>query len=240
MGVGAGVFGGILGLGVKNTIANVANMAINKSVDTALSAIEGAYTGGVVHKANTGGRFGVPRFATGGANRVITGDAPGGNIFAGGAKPELVSSNSDITVTPLNKIGSEKKTKIDRMSPDERKNALATGISSHVVKFNYKLPEGLIEVSNEGEAIKVLNVKPGITDTINIGGTETTLADIVASIQAQLQLLVGAANSGNQLLGAIATTSTKSNVQGSNNISNTGNPFAGTFPDSLNSILGGN
>jgi len=26
MGVGAGIFGGVLGLGVKNTIANIANM----------------------------------------------------------------------------------------------------------------------------------------------------------------------------------------------------------------------
>jgi len=47
---------------------------------------------------------------------VITGDAAGGDIFANGAKPELVSSSSDIEVTPLNKEGTENRTKVSRMT----------------------------------------------------------------------------------------------------------------------------
>ena len=188
---------------------------------------------------NTGAKYiegpKISRFASGGSltNMAITGDAAGSNMFKGGAKPELVQSNGDMSVTPLNRAGSGKQ-KVSRMTSTERANALATSISSHIVKFNYKL-NGASEVSNSGEAIKVFNVKPGITDTIMAGGVETTLADLVSSIYAGITALVQNGITGNQLLSAIAAKP----VGGSTVVEAASeNPFPG-LESSFDNILGG-
>lgn len=231
MGVGAMTSPTLLASGIKDKVLNAALDAADTAAETAMSAFT-ANTGGVV--SNTLKR--VPRFATGGINRVITGDAAGKNIFANGAKPELVSSNSDISITPLNKTGTESRSKISRMTQAERNQALATAISSHVIKFSYKLPDGLEELSNVGEAIKVYDVKPGLSDEISVGGTTTTVADMLAGILTALTSLTTNSVTGNQLLTAIAAKPTASN----SSVDVGGNPFAGGFTSNLDGILGGN
>lgn len=185
-------------------------------------------TGGVIKP--------VKSTATSSITSIITGDASGNNIFSKGAKPELVQSTGEIKVTPLNKqSNTQTRQKITRMSSAERNAALATGISSHIVKYSYKLTDGASEISNAGEAIKVFNVKPGITDPINIGGSETTVAELLSGIYAQLVAISGNSLTSNQLLTTIAATSGTSGSS-SNEVSN---PFVEGFPSTIDNILGG-
>lgn len=255
-GVGAMYNPVLMGTGIAAKVQDTILDAVEMGADE-VGQMFTASTGGKITKMNTGGsvstitkgpseagvkRTGraVPRFASGGTS-VITGDAAGTNIFANGAKPELVQSspNGDLSITPLNKDeGSQQRHKIDRMTSSERKSALATAISSHVVKYNYKLSNEASEVSNAGEAIKVFNVKPGITDVIDIGGEQTTLAHMIANIYAQLAVIAGNTEASNGLLGAIASKPA-ANVSVGGGGGGDANPFAGGFPSSLDGILGG-
>lgn len=236
MGVGVGFFGGLLGTGMANMISSKVASALKMGA-TAMGEMFGMSTGGSVTRAATGGF--IPKFASGGKHSIITGDAPGKNIFAGGAKPELVKSSGDMDIIPLNKTGKENQTKISRMNASERKNALATAISSHVVKFNYSLPDGVNEVSNEGEAIKVYSVKPGINDIINVNGEEITLMQLLSGVYTHLGAILATSTANSQILTAIASKPTAT-VSTAAPAAENPNPFAGGFPNSLDSILGGN
>jgi len=199
-----------------------------------------AWTGATITKAATGAD--ITRFNTGGfanGTTAITGDAPGSNIFANGAKPELVQSDGNLKVTPLNTGGQAHKQKVSRMSSTDRQNAMATSIASHVVKFQNKLGTGVEELSNVGEALKVYSVKPGIMDDVEIGGTTTNLMTLLANIYAQVSSIAQASNIEVGLLGTISTNTAKAAAGvpvGSNDV---GNPFAGGFPDSLDAITNG-
>lgn len=179
----------------------------------------------------------ITRFATGGTS-AITGDAAGSNIFANGARPELVQSSGAMTVTPLNPAGTQTKQRISRMTTAERSKALSVGVSSHVVKLSYELPSGATDVSNPGEAIKVYDVKPGISDTISVGnGESTSLIAMISGIYSALTSLLSTQTAGNQLLTVIGANTAKS---GNNaNSSTNQNPFAGGFPTELDGILEG-
>ena len=241
MGVGAITNPLMIGTGVADKIMDTA-VDVMDTAKSVLGQTLFSATGGRITKAATGGTVkrtgrGMPRFATGGSS-IITGDAMGSNIFAGGAKPELVQTDGNTTVTPLNKTGTEQRYKIDRMTSTERNSALATAISSHIVKYNYILPSEASEVSNSGEAIKVFSVKPGITDVIDVAGEQTTLAALLANIYGQLALIAGNTGTGNELLTAIASKPV-ANVSGGGGGNTDSNPFAGGFPSSLDGILGG-
>ena len=240
-GAGSAQFPGFMSMGTVTNVATQIAKGIDMGAEIAQQALEGVFnTGGTIKRAYTGGK--IPRFVTGGAtssSKIITGDSAGKNIFSGGAKPELVKSNGDMEVIPLNKGGDANKVKIDRMTPEERRDALATSIASHVIKFSYPIPDGSSEVSNVGEAIKVFNVKPGITDTIDINGTKTSLIDILGAIQGELAGLIVASNTSNELLTALAKLSSAHAGGGSKSAAVETNPFAGGFPSSMNGILGG-
>ena len=241
MGVGAITNPLMIGTGVADKIMDTA-VDVMDTAKSVLGQTLFSATGGRITKAATGGTVkrtgrGMPRFSTGGSS-IITGDAMGSNIFAGGAKPELVQTDGNTTVTPLNKTGTEQRYKIDRMTSTERNSALATAISSHIVKYNYTLPSEASEVSNSGEAIKVFSVKPGITDVIDVAGEQTTLAALLANIYGQLALIAGNTGTGNELLTAIASKPV-ANVSGGGGGNTDSNPFAGGFPSSLDGILGG-
>ena len=236
-GTGTGAFKGAVTLpnmAIAQTLADtkkaaegIANSA--KYMSNAKAGLDTTYA------AHTGAR--ITRFASGGT-AAITGDAAGNNIFANGAKPELVQSTGDMKVTPLNQAGSTTKQKVNRMTATERNSALATAISSHVVKVSYTLPSGAQDVSNPGEALKVYDVRPGITDTIDTGdGSSVSLIGLVASIYSQLTAITGLAQTSGSVLNMIAANTAKI---GSNSTNTTGgNPFAGGFPTSLDSILAG-
>ena len=222
-------------LGISNAAIDIAKSTL-KSVGEKFGAMN---TGGTVSRAHTGAairRRNIARFQSGGTS-IITGDAAGNDIFAHGAKPELVQSNGDMIVTPLNKMGTQNNQRISRMTTTERKAALATGISSHIVRYAYKLPADATDLTDTGEAIKVFNVKPGVTDPIIINGAETTLAELVAGIYAQLTALTTEGAAATQLLGAIAGNTAAPKIS---NKSVSANPFTGGFPDSLDGITGGN
>lgn len=214
MGVGALSMPMFTVLGVKNTIENILSDSLDQASEVFKFASGGTITGG---------------------NKIITGDAAGSNIFAKGAKPELVTSSGDMTITPLNKTGTESRSKVSRMSTTERRSALATAISSHAVKYDYKLPAGVTEITNAGEALKVFSVKPGIIDPITVAGEETTLANMIANMVVQLNGMAETIAAGNLLLSQIASKPVASISGGSN-----GNPFTGSaFPSSIDNILGG-
>ena len=179
----------------------------------------------------------ITRFATGGTS-AITGDAAGPNIFANGARPELVQSSGSMTVTPLNPAGSQTKQRISRMTTAERSKALSVGVSSHVVRLSYELPSGATDVSNPGEAIKVYDVKPGISDQISVGnGESTSLIAMISGIYSALTSILSTQAAGNQLLTVIgANTARSKNIA---NSSTNQNPFAGGFPTELDGILEG-
>lgn len=233
-GAGTGAFEGALNF-PKMTISKGLNDAkdLAKASATITTAMLENKQGGVAG-VYTGAR--ITRFATGGT-AAITGDAPGSNIFANGAKPELVQSTGNMTVTPLNKAGSSTKQRVSRMSLAERASALSTAISSHVVKLSYTLPSGVTDVSNPGEAIKVYDMKPGIADNIDTGnGGSVTLVGLVANIYSQLATIAGLAQTSGTVLNAIAANT--STLNGAGNTTG-GNPFTGGFPSSLDSILAG-
>ena len=238
-GVGAMMNPAVAGTGITQTIADTALDAAHAAINTMQKKMQGANTGAIITKANTGAtirRKDIARFSTGGTS-VITGDAAGQDMFAHGAKPELVQSNGDMIVTPLNKMGTQNNQRISRMTTTERKAALATGISSHIVRYAYKLPAGATDLTDSGEAIKVFSVKPGITDPITVAGGETTLAELIAGIYSQLVTMTAEGAATNQILGAIATNTAaaiKPSTKGSSN------PFTDGFPDALDGITGGN
>lgn len=186
---------------------------------------------GTSSRVFTGGK--ITRFATGGT-AAITGDSSKANMFANGAKPELVQSTGDMTVQPLNKAGTENRQKVSRLSTTERRNALATAISSHVVKFNYQLP-GTTELSNTGEAIKVYNVKPGIADPVETRNGTFSVMDLLSGIYGLLVEMNATESSQVGLLGEIAKNTIPTSSGGSSGSS----PFTGGFPDSLDGILSG-
>lgn len=227
MGVGTAVFSALAVNGLKdkllNSAANVAQIAMDS-----LKEKYGLYNSPV---ANTGGK--ITRFATGGTSAIV-GDSAGSNIFRNGAKPELVQSTGNMTVTPLNKTGTESQ-KINRMTTSERKQALATAISSHIIKYTYNLPQGATEVSNATEAIKVFNVKPGITDEIIVNNTTTTLAEMIMAIYNQLVANGTISATNSQLLTSIASNTANQiqSVQSGSSQSISG------FTSSLDGILGG-
>jgi hypothetical protein len=233
MGVGMMSSPYLLGKGIANTVGTAIADVATSVLDETLNSFR-SYTGSRI-KAGT-----LARFSTGGemfnGSVAITGDAAGSNIFAHGAKPEIVRSNGDMEILPLNKTGTEKQQKMNRMSREERLSALATAISSHVVKYKYKLPEDAEDVSNEGEAIKVFSVKPGFTDPITVQGAETTVADLLANIYTQLALIASASGTNSELLTTIAANT----VPQSSGSNSGGNPFAGGFPTNMDVILGGN
>lgn len=237
MGVGQMSNPTLLGMAVKSKVSNVVNKVGETIADAAKTTV-GMNTGGKVLKAATGATITSKSSQSKYATSVITGDAAGNNIFKGGARPELVQSTGDLAIKPLNKESTASRQKIQRMSSTERQSALATGITSHVVKFSYKLPSDVSEVSNQGEAIKVFDVKPGLTDIIKVAGAETTIAELIAGLSAQLATLNSIAATGNGLLSNIASKQTVS-VSNSGGYSS-GNPFAGGFPDNLDEITGGN
>lgn len=226
--------------GIGTGFAGIAaTEGINVAIDGVASAAISAAKEGL-GIANTGGY--ITKFASGGmsyGNSIIAGDASGRNIFANGARPELVQSNGSMKVTPLHRAGDNIKQKISRMTQSERAQALATALSSHIIKYSYTLPNGAEDVSNQGEAIKVFNVKPGITDTVSVGGTETTLVEILASIATQLNNILGTSVTDNQLLSNIATSSSIIASNTTKTSSGNSNPYAGGFPSGLDSILGG-
>lgn len=204
-----------------------------------LAAAATMNTGGKISRFNTGGRSKgavsprINRFPTGGT-MAITGDAAGPNMFANGAAPELVESTGDLSITPLNPLGKETKQKVSRMTASERNKPLAVGVSSHVVVFKTKLPDGVSEISNTGEAIKVFNVnQQGIYDSVN---GAPSLYDMITAIYTELTSINSNSGAQTQLLGEIAKntipTSSGSSPSG-------GNPFAGGFPESMNGILEG-
>lgn len=187
--------------------------------------------------ARTGAR--IARLASGGT-ASITGDAPSSNIFANGARPELVQSSGDMVVTPLHKGGTSTKQTVNRMTLAERSSALATSVASHVIKVSYTLPSGAQDISNQGEAIKVYNVKPGISDNVDLGnGMSASLITLVANIYTQLSSMFTQDQANSQLLSTIAANTASTGTSANNQSTAQGNPFAGGFPTSLDDILSG-
>ena len=214
------------------TANNMTKLGITGTLMNSGGTVSALSTPATVRKAPT-----ITRFATGGTS-AITGDAAGPNIFANGARPELVQSSGSMTVTPLNPAGSQTKQRISRMTTAERSKALSVGVSSHVVRLSYELPSGATDVSNPGEAIKVYDVKPGISDQISVGnGESTSLIAMISGIYSALTSILSTQAAGNQLLTVIGA-----NTARSKNISNSStnqNPFAGGFPTELDGILEG-
>lgn len=245
MGVGTILSPTMLTYGLTGTVEN----ALTSVTDTAVSAISsllGFSTGGKVTRMATGGnilndnrhRFkGITRAASG---AVITGDAPGNNIFAGGARPELVTSDGDLAVTPLNTESSATKTKVSRMTAYERSHALATAISSHIIKFNRSFKNNEEEISNIGEAIKVYHVNNVFEDEITVGSQTTTMAELVGAIYTQLSALSTYGETNASILTSIASEiSTVASLISTSSSSSSSNPYYGTFTSSLDGILSG-
>lgn len=170
-------------------------------------------------------------------NSVITGDSIGSNIFKGGARPEIVRSNGDISVTPLNPVGREtKQSSISRLNSTERASAMSVGMASHVIKFHNKITDGE-EITNSGEAIKVYSVKPGITDIVKLNnGNETSLINLISDIYTSINALVASTSLNTNLLSTIAAKPvggvSVNNVAG-------GNPFSDGISSGMEKILGG-
>jgi hypothetical protein len=216
-----------LAFGIAGQVAGNVSMGMGMAKDALESTLMDTFhTGGKSKLKNS-------KFATGGQS-IITGDAAGNNIFKGGARPEMVSSNGDLEITPLNKANSN--TKVSRLTSEDRRNALAMSMASHVVKYSYKLPSDAQDVSNEGEAIKVFSVKPGITDTITVAGEETTLADMIGGMVTQLASLAALVSADTELLSKIAT---KPSAVVNNNNSGNSSGGSGTFPTTIDNILKG-
>lgn len=225
---------------LKNTITKGLNET-QLITDTASSArlIKGLYSSKTnnITTARTGAR--IARLASGGT-ASITGDAPSSNIFANGARPELVQSSGDMVVTPLHKGGTSTKQTVNRMTLAERSSALATSVASHVIKVSYTLPFGAQDISNQGEAIKVYNVKPGISDNVDLGnGTSASLITLVANIYTQLSSMFTQDQANSQLLSTIAANTASIGTSANSQSTAQGNPFAGGFPTSLDDILSG-
>ena len=214
------------------TANNMTKLGLTGTLMNSGGTISALSTPATVRKAPA-----ITRFATGGTS-AITGDAAGPNIFANGARPELVQSSGSMTVTPLNPAGSQTKQRISRMTTAERSKALSVGVSSHVVRLSYELPSGATDVSNPGEAIKVYDVKPGISDQISVGnGESTSLIAMISGIYSALTSILSTQAAGNQLLTVIgANTARSKNISTS---STNQNPLAGGFPTELDGILEG-
>ena len=124
------------------------------------------------------------------------------------------------------------------MTTAERSKALSVGVSSHVVRLSYELPSGATDVSNPGEAIKVYDVKPGISDQISVGnGESTSLIAMISGIYSALTSILSTQAAGNQLLTVIGANTARSKNSVNSSISQ--NPFAGGFPTELDGILEG-
>lgn len=230
-----------LGAIVSPMMAAAAGISLGKTaVGDAATIADNLLASTLGTTSATGAR--ITRMATGGT-ASITGDAATKNIFANGAKPELVQSNGDMQITPLNKAGTTQKQKVDRMTTSERNSALATSIASHVVKFSTQLESGITELSNSGEAIKVYNIKPGIADKVDLGGTQVSLIELVAAINTQLQEMGISLEAQTSLLGSVAssaaTTATNTVPTQQTQSAGNSNPFANGFPSSMDSILAG-
>ena len=216
---------------VQSITDAAANARLTKSIYSEYSNTNNIIT------ARTGAR--IARLASGGT-ASITGDAPSSNIFANGARPELVQSSGDMVVTPLHKGGTSTKQTVNRMTLAERSSALATSVASHVIKVSYTLPSGAQDISNQGEAIKVYNVKPGISDNVDLGnGTSASLITLVANIYTQLSSRFTQDQANSQLLSTIAANTASIGTSANNQSTAQGNPFAGGFPTSLDDILSG-
>lgn len=214
------------------TANNITQLGITGTLMNSGGTVSPLSTPATVRKAPA-----ITRFATGGTS-AITGDAAGPNIFANGARPELVQSSGSMTVTPLNPAGSQTKQRISRMTTAERSKALSVGVSSHVVRLSYELPSGATDVSNPGEAIKVYDVKPGISDQISIGnGESTSLIAMISGIYSALTNILSTQAAGNQLLTVIGANTARSKNAANSSINQ--NQFAGGFPTELDGILEG-
>ena len=245
-GVGIVTRPNLVASGINNTKDQIIADLIDTAAKDRLEKIITANTGGIISpikKLSTGGKVSsgttasFNRFASGGTASVITGDSAGSNIFSGGAKPELVQSNGSISVTPLNSASTATSEKTSTLSSTDRNKALAVSAASHVIKYSYTLPNGAEDVSNVGEAIKTFSVKPGIMDDVDVAGQTTSLMLMLANIYAQLVSIGNSETTGNSLLTAIAATASSSNSNTAPSTVN--NPFAGTFSNTMDTILEG-
>jgi len=128
-----------------------------------------------------------------------------------------------------------------RMTSSERGQPLSVGISSHLITYDRSL-QGANDKGDK-QALKVYAVNPGITDLVDINGSNVSLIGLVADMTTRLASIEGLLSINNQQNQAViaATTATSRNVSKMGSSSGRSlNPFAsGGFPSELDEILTG-
>jgi hypothetical protein len=193
--------------------------------------------------------------ATGGKGRAVGSLAKKTTHFISGdslnkkPNPEQVSvnwANKSYTVKPIPQFaeggGQSASGQITRMTSTERNKPMSVGISSHLVTYNREL-QGASD-NGDKQALKVYAVNPGITDMVDVNGSNVSLIGLVSDAVIRLSNIEGLLSVNNQQNDAtIAATSAvaaninrlKSSSSGKGGM----NPFAGGFPSDLDEILTG-
>lgn len=202
--------------------------------------------------AQIGSLLGLATGGSGKANSTVTsfisGDSPRG-LGDKNSYPEQVDidwKNKSFNVKPIPTYATvvraeAGKDKVTRFSKKERNAPMAIGFSSHVVRFNRKL-DGVSGETDIGEAIKVYNVNntAGISDKVNIDGTNTSLIELVGNMCKQLAVISEQLKTNNT---TIIPIEGQTPIIEAPNISfqypAKQNLVSTSFPDSLDSILQG-
>jgi hypothetical protein len=193
--------------------------------------------------------------ATGGKGRAVGSLAKKTTHFISGdslnkkPNPEQVSvnwANKSYTVKPIPQFaeggGQSASGQITRMTSTERNKPMSVGISSHLVTYNREL-QGASD-NGDKQALKVYAVNPGITDMVDVNGSNVSLIGLVSDAVIRLSNIEGLLSVNNQQNDAtIAATSAVaaniSRLKSSSSGKGGMNPFAGGFPSDLDEILTG-
>jgi hypothetical protein len=193
--------------------------------------------------------------ATGGKGRAVGSLSKKTTHFISGdslnkkPNPEQVSvnwANKSYTVKPIPQFaeggGQSASGQITRMTSTERNKPMSVGISSHLVTYNREL-QGASD-NGDKQALKVYAVNPGITDMVDVNGSNVSLIGLVSDAVIRLSNIEGLLSVNNQQNDAtIAATSAVaaniSRLKSSSSGKGGMNPFAGGFPSDLDEILTG-
>lgn len=212
-----------------------------------LESLAGGNAGGVDQLLDMAG------LATGGEGKALTSATKKTTHFISGdslnksPNPEQVSidwNKKSYSVKPIPAFatggGESASGQVRRMTSGERNQPMSVGISSHTITYERAL-QGANDSGNK-EALKVYSVNPGITDLVELGNGRVSLIGLVADMTSRLASIEQLLSVGNEQTSAVvaATSATAANVSKLATKSSSGqNPFAGGFPNDLDSILVG-
>jgi len=122
------------------------------------------------------------------------------------------------------------------LTNSERGAPMSVGVTSNLISYSRQL-QG-VKDDGSGKAIKVYSVNPGITDKVDLNGSNISLMELVGSIYTALGNLISVSTTESEILGVIAgnTGVTAAKIGSS---SSSSNESSASFPTNLNSILRG-